>query len=312
MKNYIQTLFLLLTITVVSQEKKEIITQEIEVNSLLKGTLFSPDKVTKETKLVILIAGSGPTNRNGNSIIAGVNNSLKFLAEGLTQNGIAVFSYDKRSLSQPTSKKLDEKSLSFDDFINDAKEVTLYFKSQKKYSKIIIAGHSEGSLIGMIASNGNADGYVSIAGPGRPIDEVLSEQIAKNSPFLKQETDKDLALLKEGKTFENKNPLLASLFRESVQPYMISWIKYNPITEIKKLKIPILIINGTKDLQVPASDAELLHKATPKSEIRIIQNMNHIFKEILIDEDNMKSYSNPKLPVIPELIECISKFTNSI
>ena len=312
MKNYIQTLFLLLTITVVSQEKKEIITQEIEVNSLLKGTLFSPDKVTKETKLVILIAGSGPTNRNGNSIIAGVNNSLKFLAEGLTQNGIAVFSYDKRSLSQPTSKKLDEKSLSFDDFINDAKEVTLYFKSQKKYSKIIIAGHSEGSLIGMIASNGNADGYVSIAGPGRPIDEVLSEQIAKNSPFLKQETDKDLALLKEGKTFENKNPLLASLFRESVQPYMISWIKYNPITEIKKLKIPILIINGTKDLQVPASDAELLHKATPKSEIRIIQNMNHIFKEILNDEDNMKSYSNPKLPVIPELIECISKFTNSI
>lgn len=312
MKKIIQIVVLLVTITMVSQEKKEVQTQEIEVNSLLKGTLFSPDKVTKETKLVILIAGSGPTNRNGNSTVGGVNNSLKFLAEGLTQNGIAVFSYDKRIFAQMATKTLDEKTLSFEDFINDAKDVITYFKSQKKYSKIIIAGHSEGSLIGMVAANGNADGYISIAGAGRPIDEILSEQIAKNSAFLKEEADKDLALLKEGKTFENKNQMLASLFRESVQPYLISWIKYDPIAEIKKLKIPILIINGTKDLQVPASDAELLHKATPKSELKIIENMNHVFKEIINDDDNMKSYSNSKLPVIPQLITYISKFTNSI
>ncbi|MEC4005284.1 alpha/beta hydrolase [Flavobacterium sp. SUN052] len=312
MKNFIQIVFLLVTITMVSQEKKEIVTQEIEVNSLLKGTLFLPEKISKKTKLVILIAGSGPTNRNGNSTIGGVNNSLKFLAEGLTQNGIAVFSYDKRGLNKLDGKTIDEKSVVFEDFINDAKDVIAYFKVQKKYAKIIIAGHSEGSLIGMVAANGNADGYVSIAGPGRPIDEILSEQIAKNSPAMKEAVDKDLAILKEGKTFENKNPMLASLFRESIQPYMISWIKYNPISEIKKLHIPILIINGTKDIQVPTSDAELLHNATPKSELKIIENMNHIFKEILNDDDNIKSYSNSKLPVIPELITCIAKFTNSI
>jgi fermentation-respiration switch protein FrsA (DUF1100 family) len=106
--------------------------------------------------------------------------------------------------------------------------------------------------------------------------------------------------------------MLSSLFRESIQPYMISWIKYNPRDEIKKLKIPILIINGTKDIQVPEIDAQLLHESNSKSKLVIIENMNHIFKEIKIDEDNLKSYSNPKLPVIPELIECISKFTKSI
>ncbi len=295
-----------------SQEKDEVASQEIEVNAIIKGTLFLPKKETKKTKLVILIAGSGPTNRNGNSILTGVNNSLKYLAEGLTKNGIAVFSYDKRGLNKNNIKSEDEKSVVIDDFINDAKDVVNYFKTIKIYKKIIIAGHSEGSLIGMVAANGNADGYISIAGAGRPIDEIISEQVEKNSPFLKEKVDKSLAILKEGKTFENKNPMLESLFRESIQPYMISWIKYNPRDEIKKLKIPILIINGTKDLQVLQSDAESLHKANPKSKIKIIQNMNHVFKEIKIDAENLKSYSNPKLPVVPELIDSISKFSNSI
>ncbi len=311
MKNTFLIILLSFTTTIFSQEKK-VITQEVEINSLIKGTLFSPEKDIKQTKLVILIAGSGPTNRNGNSMVGGVNNSLKFLAEGLAQNGIAVFSYDKRIFAQMLNKTMDEKTLSFEDFINDAKDVIAYYKSQKKYSKIIIAGHSEGSLIGMVAANGTVDGYVSLSGAGRPIDEVISEQVVKNSPSMKEAVDKDFVLLKEGKTFENKNPLLASLFRESVQPYMISWIKYNPQNEIKKLSIPILIINGTKDLQVPPSDAELLNKANPKSELKIIENMNHIFKEIKNDEDNVKSYSDSKLPVVPELIDTMTTFVNSI
>ena len=311
MKNTFLIILLSFTTTIFSQEKK-VITQEVEINSLIKGTLFSPEKDIKQTKLVILIAGSGPTNRNGNSMAGGVNNSLKFLAEGLAQNGIAVFSYDKRIFAQMLNKTMDEKTLSFEDFINDAKDVIAYYKSQKKYSKIIIAGNSEGSLIGMVAANGTVDGYVSLSGAGRPIDEVISEQVVKNSPSMKEAVDKDFVLLKEGKTFENKNPLLASLFRESVQPYMISWIKYNPQNEIKKLSIPILIINGTKDLQVPPSDAELLNKANPKSELKIIENMNHIFKEIKNDEDNVKSYSDSKLPVVPELIDTMTTFVNSI
>lgn len=306
-------LWILLLVNCIAFSQEDNITKkEVEVNSLIKGTLFSPYKETPQTKLVILIAGSGPTNRSGNSTVGGMNNSLKFLAEGLAKNGIAVYSYDKRIFAQMISKTLDEKNLSFEDFIKDAKDVVTFFKSQKKYSKIIIAGHSEGSLIGMVAAFNNADGYVSIAGAGRGIDEVLLEQLGKQSPKMKEVAQEGLTSLKAGKTFENKNPMLASIFRESVQPYMISWIKYNPQTEIKKLTIPILILNGTKDIQVPPSDAQLLHAANPKSEIKIIENMNHIFKEILVDEDNAKSYNSPNIPVMPELISSITLFINSI
>ena len=310
MRNTVLIILLCITTVVFSQEKK-VTTQDVEINSLIKGTLFSPANVTKNTKLIILIAGSGPTNRNGNQI-GTQNNSLKFLAEGLAKNGIAVFSYDKRIFAQMINKTIDEKTLSFEDFINDTKDVIAFYKSQKKYSKIIIAGHSEGSLIGMVAANGTVDGYISLAGAGRPSDEVIIEQVVKNSPSMKEAVEKDFTLLKKGKTFENKNPLLASLFRDSVQPYMISWIKYNPKNEIKKLSIPILIVNGTRDSQVSSSDAELLHEANPKSDLQIIENMNHIFKEVKTDDEDAKSYSDPKLPVMPKLVSTLTSFINSI
>jgi uncharacterized protein len=296
---------------VFSQETK-FKTEEIDVNTLIKGTLFTPEKSTKKTKLVILIAGSGPTNRSGNQVGMS-NNSLKYLAEGLAKEGIAVFSYDKRIFTMMKAGKIDEKTLRFEDMITDANDVFNYFKSQKKYKKILFAGHSEGSLVGMIsAKKVNANGFISLAGIGRPIEVVITEQIGKQLPALKKETEENLKLLKEGKTFENKTPMLASLFRESVQPYMISWLQFNAITEIKKLEIPVLIINGTKDLQVSVTDANLLKEAYPNGQLEIIENMNHVLKEIKIDEDNLKSYSNPDLPVVPILIEKMTAFIKSI
>jgi pimeloyl-ACP methyl ester carboxylesterase len=262
--------------------------------------------------LVILVAGSGPTDRDGNQ--KGLtNNCLKLLAETLATNGIAVYSYDKRIFAQMATGQLDEASLSFDDFINDAKAVLSYFKSLKKYHRITIAGHSEGALIGMVAANGNADGYISIAGAGRSIDEVLLEQIEKQAPFLKEEVQKNLEILKNGNTFELKNQMLASLFRASVQPYMISWIKYHPQNEIKKLQIPTLLINGDKDIQISVNEAQLLHQAKPNSALKIITGMNHIFKEIKGDEtENKATYTHPDLPISKELSTVITGFIQSL
>ena len=287
-------------------------TENIAINSLLNGTLYTPIKRNNATKLVILIAGSGPTNRDGNQIGL-TNNSLKLLAESLVNNGIAVYSYDKRIFAQMASGKLDEASLTFDNFIDDAKAVVLYFKNQKKYHSITVAGHSEGALIGMVAANGNANAYISIAGAGRPIDEVLLEQIEKQAPFLKEEVEKNLATLKSGNTFELKNQMLASLFRASVQPYMISWIKYNPQNEIKKMQIPSLLINGDKDIQVSVQDAQLLQQAQPNAQLHIIPNMNHIFKVIKGDDiENKASYTNPELPICVELTSIITTFIRSL
>lgn len=291
-----------------SQEKK-IKTTEIEVNNLIKGTLFSVEKPKKKPTLVILIAGSGPTDRNGNTKGTGENNSLKYLAEGLTNEKTSVFSYDKRIFQQMKDPNLDEKTLRFDDLIIDAGAVFTYFKSQNKYGKIYFAGHSEGSLVGMIAAREQkADGFISLAGGGRPINEVLLEQIEQRATIILEESKTVLDSLKKGKTVEIKNPMLNVLFRESVQPYMISWIKLKPQEEIKKLNVPILIINGTKDMQIGENEARILHNANPNSELVIIENMNHVFKDIKTEEENIKSYSDPSFPVIPILIETITKF----
>lgn len=316
MKKSLLLLLLLFSIFGFSQTEtatKSFNKEEIAINPLINGSLYSPLKQNKKTNLVILIAGSGPTDRDGNQ--KGLtNNSLKYLSEELVKNDIAVFSYDKRIISQMKTGTVNEATLTFDDFISDATSVLLFFKkNQKKYNKIIIAGHSEGSLIGMIAAKDKADGFISLAGAGRTIDAVLVEQIAKQAPFLKEETQKNLDILKSGKTFELKNPMLASIFRESIQPYMISWIKYNPQMELAKLQIPIIIINGTKDIQVSVQEAELLKKAKPEAELVLIENMNHVFKEIKGDDaENMKSYTNPDLPIAPKLTNTITAFVKSL
>ena len=306
------SLFLIVSTSSFSQVTAAFTKENITVNSLLNGSLYTPNQQNKKLNLVILIAGSGPTDRDGNQMGL-VNNSLKLLAEALANNGIAVYSYDKRIFAQMASGKLDEASLSFDNFIDDAKAVIQHFKNQKKYNSITVAGHSEGALIGMVAANGNADGYISIAGAGRPIDEVLLEQIEKQAPFLKEEVQKNLETLKNGTTFELKNQMLASLFRASVQPYMISWIKYNPQTEIKKLQIPTLLINGDKDIQVSVQDAQLLQQAKLNAQLHIIQNMNHVFKEIKGDDaENKAAYTNPDLPISIELSSIITTFIRSL
>lgn len=313
MKKLLTLLTLLCSLSHFSQESKPSFeTKEIAINEFLNGSLTSDLKKQKNLNLTILIAGSGPTDRNGNQ--NGMeNNSLKFLAEGIVTVKNDVFRFDKKMFGLAKAGKLNEKDLSFDDMITDVKLIIDYFKAQKKYQKIIIAGHSEGSLVGMIAALGNADAFISIAGPGRPANEIIEEQIGKQAPTMLAEIKENFEKLKNGQTFESKNPMLASLFRESVQPYLISWIKYNPQTEIKKLNIPILILNGTKDIQVGVSDAELLKTAKPEAKLVIIENMNHVLKTIVGDQaENMASYTNSQLPVNLDFLKSVNDFINKL
>lgn len=286
--------------------------QEVSVNELLNGTLFSPS-TDEKTTLAIIIAGSGPTDRDGNQV-GMINNSLKYLAEGLAENGISVYSYDKRIIAQLKSGDIDESKLSFEDFINDAVEVAEYFKNQNKFKNIVFIGHSEGALIGTVATKkAKVGGFVSLAGAGNPIDKILEFQMKFNLPQAWEEAQIIITELKKGNTIEVKNPYLISIFNPGVQPYMISWMKYNPQEEIKKLEIPVMIIGGTKDIQVRVSEAELLQKAKPEAKYLIVENMNHLLKEIKGSfADNHKSYNNPDLPVMPELIQEISDFVKGL
>jgi alpha/beta superfamily hydrolase len=311
-KLYILILFLTCLFST-AQEAKYLATEvNIPIHTItINGTLLSPKNNPKNT-LIIIIPGSGPTDRNGNNNFM-KNNSLKYLAESLALNGIASYRFDKSVLSYTQKDTTKLEILTFDTFIKETTSVINYFKTSKTYDKILVAGHSQGSLVGMIAAKNNADGFISIAGSGRTIDKNIIEQIDKQAPILKTESSTVLKHLKNGELVENVNPLLNSLFRKSVQPFLISWLKYNPQTELKKLEIPVLIIQGSNDIQISKFDAELLHQSNKNSKLKIIEDMNHILKTIkgTIDE-NMSSYSNPNLPISKELTRAIVNFVNEI
>jgi pimeloyl-ACP methyl ester carboxylesterase len=234
------------------------------------------------------------------------------LAEQLALNGIGSVRYDKRGVAESISAARSESELRFENYISDAKDWINWIKINNPHSKIIVIGHSEGSLIGMIAATESADAFISIAGAGRAIDIVLKEQLGSQPKMIKNISFQIIDSLKIGKTKDSINPILYSLFRPSVQPYLISWFKYDPQIQIKNLHKPSLIIQGNNDIQVTTEDANLLYNSNPKNKLIIIDKMNHIFKLVEGDRKiNVDTYNNPSLPIAPLLIENIVKFIKS-
>jgi pimeloyl-ACP methyl ester carboxylesterase len=289
----------------------------------LYGTLLLPKSKSK-LPIVLIIAGSGPTDRDGNSpLLKGANNSLKLLAEGLATNGIASLRYDKRGVgesgkdmllaAQKANKMPREEDLVFDAYIDDAAMWGQKLRADKRFSTVTIAGHSEGSLIGIVAAQKmKADAFISIAGAGRPVGQILLEQLkAQLPPDLMKSSEDILRELSNGKTVESVPPALNVVFRRSVQPYMISWLRYDPAKEIAKLTVPVMITQGTTDIQATAQDVKLLAAAKPSATILLIDGMNHVLKTIPNERDKqLASYSDPSLPVVPKLIAEISRFVN--
>jgi pimeloyl-ACP methyl ester carboxylesterase len=268
----------------------------------LSGTLTVP--ILKGTfPVALIIAGSGPTDRNGNNAQM-KNNSLQMLAHELAAQGIASLRYDKRGIGKSASAMISEEQMRFENYVEDANAWASELKADPRFNRLIIVGHSEGSLIGMLASE-KADVFVSLAGAGRPIDVILKEQLAvqlEGKKKLLRATNEGLSKLKEGKLVEDAPVELFGLFRPSVQPYMISWMKYDPAVEISNLKIPIVIVQGSTDLQVKEEDAELLHAASIGSRYILIEGMNHILKIAPLDRTkNIETYSKSELPLAPEL-----------
>ena len=274
----------------------------------IEGTLLP---ASNKQKIVIIIAGSGPTDRDGNSVAGVSSNTYRLLASALQKNNIASFRYDKRGIAKSASKNFKETDVVFDDYINDAKEIFNYLKDSLRYKNIYFAGHSEGSLIGMVAAEqSKAKGYISLAGVSRPIDLIISEQIAAQMPAIAKQTDSLFGLLKLKRRIDSVPPQLMMIFRPSVQPYLLSWIKYDPKEEIKKLQMPILILQGTCDKQVKETEAYMLYNANKKSTLKIIDGMTHTLKNTDKDctDKDLKTYHDPTLPLNEELVNSIIKF----
>lgn len=301
MKSLTLLLVAFLSFSGFSQVKSEEILLKNKKIELLGTLTFTAQK----SPLIIWVHGSGNVDRNGNQMPIVKANYIKQFRDSINKRGIAFYSYDKRTAVANNKENL--KGVTFEDFTEDLKIAINHFKKDKRFSSITLLGHSQGSLTAMLASK-NVDNYISLAGASRTIDEVITEQVKKNSPMALDTVKSYLKELKETGNIKYVNPLLKSLFSEQNQPFLKSWINYNPVKEIKRLKIPILIVNGTKDLQIPVKDAESLHKANPKSKLLIIENMNHVIKDIQQPQDNMKSYYSADYPLSVAFITAVYNF----
>ncbi|WP_107943401.1 S9 family peptidase [Metasolibacillus fluoroglycofenilyticus] len=279
-------------------------------NGRLKVALEMPKNATAQVPVAVIIAGSGPTTKDGNTVI-GENNSLKMLAEGLAQQGIASIRFDKRGVGDNMELLKDEGDLRFTNYSQDVEQIIEFVQQDPRFSSVHLIGHSEGSLVGIIAAHtATVESLTSIAGAGRPIDEILFEQLAAQLPEPLLETASTiLEQLKKGETVDNVPEDLYALFRPSVQPYLISWLKYDPAAKLAELKVPTLIIQGNNDLQITKVDAERLHTAKSDAEVLYFETMNHVLKDAPADrESNLATYANPTLPLTEGLVEKIATF----
>ena len=280
----------------------------VSINKHVSGTLLKSEKEIN-SKIVILIGGSGPVDRDGNQSFMKTD-MLKKLAFSLSKKGLATFRYDKRIVNQIIAGNID-KNMMFDDFVDDAVSVVNYFKS--KYKTIVIAGHSQGSLVGLLCLDPNVSGFISISGVGSPIDKIIESQISKTAPLLLEDTKKTLEIMRNGNITEDFPIALSSIFNIDIQPFMINWMQYNPSDIIANVSIPCLIINGDKDLQVEVEEAKILNNSAKNSELLIVKNMNHVLVDIKGDElSNAKSYNNPNLEIVPSVCEKIIDFINKL
>ena len=192
--------------------------------------------------------------------------------------------------------------------VSDVRKIISNFKDDPRFSEIILAGHSQGSLVAMLAVNESVNKFISIAGLSESADKTIIKQVSAQNEEFGKITEQHIDELKSTGTIKAVNPMLAVLFAKKNHKFLLDYFKYNPQEKIKELNIPILILNGDKDIQVSTEDAKKLHKANPISRLVLINNMNHVLKIINKDEDNLKSYYSEKFPLSEELIRIIRTF----
>lgn len=298
---------------------QNIISEEIamtngEIN--IPGELTMP-KTVEKVPLVIFVHGSGNVDRNGNQAPVIKANYIKLLADRLNYRGIAFYRYDKRTSIKENLSKLS--NIRFEDLVTDVQVIIEHFKYDNRFSGIHLIGHSQGSLVGMLATDQDVKSYISLAGPGETIRETIVRQVSVQNKELGNAAKAHLKELKETDTIKNVSPFLMQLFAPQNQKFIKSWMAYNPSEEIKKLKLPLLIIQGAMDSQVTLEDANHIYSASYEAtkdigitpSLIIIEDMNHVLKTVKNQIENQSSYFDPDYPISEQLVEELVYFINT-
>jgi uncharacterized protein len=279
----------------------------------LKGTLLSAGSV--RGPVVLIIPGSGPTDRDGNSPLGVSAAPYRLLAEGLAARGVTTVRIDKRGMFGSAAATADANAVTIPDYVADIQTWTRVVRERTQGSCIWLLGHSEGGLVAMAAAkNPDVCGLLLVSAPGRRLGEILREQLKANpanAPILSQALPA-IDALEAGERVDTSamNPVLLPLFRPAVQGFLISAFSYDPAKLLAGYEKPVLILQGQRDLQVREADAQALKLADPKATLVLLPDVNHVLKSVTLDDmrTNFATYGNSSLPLAPGVVQSISDF----
>ncbi|WP_316826308.1 serine aminopeptidase domain-containing protein [Pedobacter miscanthi] len=286
-----------------------------EPPAMLFGTLLLPAKTSEKVPIVLMIGGSGPTDRNMNQGDALVTNSFAMLADTLAANGIASLRYDKRGVAK-SAQALGNNQIVVDNYVDDASAFVDQLKKDERFSKVIVLGHSEGSSIAITSAlKSHPVGLICLSGYDTDLGTVLEGQLSKTLETADLKLAKTIiSNLKKGNLYHGElSPAIQNLFSLTTQAYLISAMRHHAAVEIKKINAPILVISGGTDLQIGTDSGQRLAKANSKASFFAIQGMNHVLKNAPLDrEENLKTYTNGELPINAVLGKVIVSFIKNL
>ena len=279
----------------------------------LEGTLTNAGA---KAPVVVMIPGSGPTDRDGNNPMGVKASPYRMLADALAERRVSTIRADKRGMFGSKGAIADANKVTIADYAADAHSWAAFARTATGNRCAWLLGHSEGGLIALAAAQQPSGlcGIVLVAAPGRKLGDVLREQLRAN-PANAPVLDSALAaieLLEAGKPVDTTgmHPALMPLFAPQVQPFVIDLMSKDPAKLASQVRLPVLIVHGGRDLQVSAADADRLHKAQPASQLRLFPEMNHVLKRVAADDRaaNLAAYADPALPIEPGLADAVAGF----
>ncbi|MET4898084.1 alpha/beta fold hydrolase [Sphingomonadaceae bacterium jetA1] len=281
----------------------------------LKGSWTGPEGA--KVPVLLIIPGSGPTDRDGNNPKGIKAAPYRLLAEALAARGIASVRIDKRGMFASAGAVPDANRVTIDDYATDTRAWIAAIRARTGARCVWVLGHSEGGLVALTTGAAKPEGLcgvITVAAPGRPLAEVMKAQFhanPANAPLL-PDADRAIDAMAAGRTIEaaTLTPPLPMIFPDIVQPFLINAFAKNPATLIAAITKPVLIVQGEADLQVTVEDARLLKAAQPAATLVLLPRVNHALKTVEGDSRgaNLATYADPNLPIAPGVVAAVAAF----